>query len=328
MKLRKQAQQIPAFDPQDPDYRRLKYVRYADDWCIGYIGTKAEAEVIKSQIKAYLQEELKLTLSEEKTLITHAKTETARFLGYHISIMQENTYRTTGRKKRNANGKVKLSVPPDVLKQKCQKYLRNGKPIHRPELTNNTAYSIVAQYQSEYLGLVEYYQLANDLYKLNRLKWIMETSLTKTLAAKLKLTVPQVYKKFQVTHMVNGRPYKGLQVVIPREAKKPLIAKWGGIPLTRKPDAALNDHPPAVIISRSELEKRLLADSCELCRSHEQITVHHVRALKDLDQPGRREKPLWMKVMSARKRKTLVVCWPCHRNIHAGRPVKIPKNTN
>jgi len=186
----------------------------------------------------------------------------------------------------------------------------------------------VAQYQSEYLGLVEYYQLANDLYKLNRLKWIMETSLTKTLAAKLKLTVPQVYKKFQVTHMVNGRPYKGLQVVIPREAKKPLIAKWGGIPLTRKPDAALNDHPPAVIISRSELEKRLLADTCELCRSHEQITVHHVRALKDLDQPGRREKPLWMKVMSARKRKTLVVCWPCHRNIHAGRPVKIPKNTN
>jgi len=156
MKVRKQAQHIPAFDPRDPDYRRLKYVRYADDWCIGYIGTKAEDEGIKSQIKAYLHRELKLTLSEEKTLMTHAKTETARFLGYHISIMQENTYRTTGRKKRNANGKVKLSVSPEVLKQKCQKYLRKGKPIHRPELTNTTAYSIVAQDQSEYRGLVEY----------------------------------------------------------------------------------------------------------------------------------------------------------------------------
>jgi len=325
MKLRKQAQQLPAFDPRDPDYRRLKYVRYADDWCIGYIGTKAEAEVIKSQIKEYLYRGLKLTLSEEKTLITHAKTETARFLGYHISIMQENTYRTTGRKKRNANGKVRLSVPPDVLKQKCQKYLRKGKPIHRPELTNNTAYSIVAQYQSEYRGLVEYYQLANDIYKLNRLKWIMETSLTKTLAAKLKLSVPQVYKKFQTIHTVDGKPYKGLHVVVPREGKKPLIAKWGGIPLKRKPEAVLNDHPRAILITRSELEKRLLADTCELCGSHEQITVHHVRALKDLDKPGRREKPNWMKVMSARRRKTLVVCWPCHRNIHAGRPVKTPR---
>jgi len=269
-----------------------------------------------------------LTLSEEKTLITHAKTETARFLGYHISIMQENTYRTTGRKKRNANGKVKLSVPPDVLNQKCQKYQRHGKPIHRPELTNNTVYSIVAQYQSEYRGIVEYYQLANDIYKLNRLKWIMETSLTKTLAAKLKLSVPQVYKKFQTIHMVDGRPYKGLQVVVPREGKKPLIAKWGGIPLKRKPEAVLNDQPRIILITRSELEKRLLADTCELCGSHEQITVHHVRALKDLEKPGRRTKPNWMKVMSARRRKTLVVCWPCHRDIHAGRPLKPLKNAN
>ena len=326
--LRKQAQQLPAFDPNDPNYRRLRYVRYADDWCIGYIGTKAEAIEIKNQIKDFLHKELSLTLSEEKTLITHAKTETARFLGYHISIMQDNTYRTTSRKKRNANGKVKLSVPPDVLKQKRQKYQRHGKPIHRPELTNNTVYSIVAQYQSEYRGVVEYYQLANDIYKLNRLKWVIETSLTRTLAAKLKLSVPKVYDKFQTTYLVNGRLYKGLQAVVPREGKKPLIAKWGGIPLKRKPDAILNDRPPVVPITRSELEKRLLADTCELCGSHEQITVHHVRALKELSRPGRREKPLWMKVMSARKRKTLVVCWSCHRKIHAGKSVNIPKGTN
>src|SRR5712692_3933662 len=109
------------------------------------------------------------------------------------------------------------------------------------------------------------------------------------------------------------------------KGKKPLIAKWGGIPLKRKPEAVLNDHPRMILITRSELEKRLLADTCEMCGSHEQITVHHVRALKDLEKPGRREKPNWMKVMSARRRKTLVVCWPCHRNIHAGRPVKTPR---
>ncbi len=90
----------------------------------------------------------------------------------------------------------------------------------------------------------------------------------------------------------------------------------------RKPQAILNDPPPILWAGRSELEKRLLADTCELCGSQDRITVHHRRALKDLHQKGRREKPAWMQVMAARKRKTLVVCWPCHMSIQHGCPVK------
>jgi hypothetical protein len=153
----------------------------------------------------------------------------------------------------------------------------------------------------------------------------MQQSLTKTLASKLKMTVTHVCEKYQATFTVDKKPYKGLQVVVPREGKKPLIAKWGGIPLTRKPNAVLNDRPPVFWGGRSELEKRLLAERCELCGSHEQLTVHHIRALKDLNQKGRKEKPHWMTVMAARKRKTLVVCWSCHRAIHAGRSVKNPR---
>ncbi|MDQ2904673.1 MAG: reverse transcriptase/maturase family protein [Chloroflexota bacterium] len=318
-KARKAAQRLPSVDLNDPDYRRLRFVRYADDWLLGLIGTKEEAEEIKEQIKTFLHEELKLELSDEKTLITHARTENARFLSYHISASQDDTCQT--KKKRSVNGAMHLRVPPDLLKKKCQKYQKHKKPIHRKELTNNTAYSIVAQYQSEFRGFAEYYQLANDLYRLNSLKWIMEQSLAKTLATKLKVTVKKVHKKYGATWTGDGKTHKGLQVTVPREGKKPLIAKWGGIPLKRRPQAILNDQPPLFWPNRSELEKRLLADTCELCGSQDRVEVHHIRALKDLEQKGRREKPLWAKVMSARRRKTLVVCWSCHRNIHAGQPV-------
>src|SRR5207237_2643767 len=156
------------------------------------------------------------------------------------------------------------------------------------------------------------------LHRLNSLKWIMEQSLAKTLATKLKTTVKKVHKKYRATWTEDGKSHKGLQVTVLREGKKPLIAKWGGIPLKRRFQAILNDQPPIIWGGRSELEQRLQADTCELCSSTDRVEVHHIRALKDLDQKGRREKPLWAKVMSARRRKTLVVCWSCHRSIHAG----------
>src|SRR5437763_650288 len=251
-KARKAAQKLPSVDLNDPDYRRLKFVRYADDWLLGLIGTKEEAEHIKEQIKTFLHDDLKLDLSAEKPLITHARTEAARFLSYQISAAQDDTRQT--KKKRSVNGVMRLRVPPDLLRKKCQKYQKHNKPIHRKELTNNTAYSIVAQYQSEFRGLAEYYQLANDLHPLNSLKWIMEQSLAKTLATKLKKTVKKVHKKYGATWTVDGRTHKGLQVTVPREGKKPLIAKWGGIPLKRKLQAILNDKPLSFWPNRSELK--------------------------------------------------------------------------
>jgi group II intron reverse transcriptase/maturase len=87
---RKQAQQLPSVDTHDPDFRRLRYCRYADDWLIGFIGPKAEAEEIKQQLEIFLREELHLELSKTKTLITHARSQVARFLGYDITTIQKN----------------------------------------------------------------------------------------------------------------------------------------------------------------------------------------------------------------------------------------------
>lgn len=319
--LRKQYQSIPAIDPNDPQFRRLRYWRYADDLILGFAGPFAEAEEIKRKLATFLHDTLKLELSEDKTLITHARTQKARFLGYEISLMQCNT-RLDNRRHRTINAKIELRVPADVIRKKCRPYMRKGKPRERPERLNESPYTIVATYQAEYRGLVEYYRLAHNLATLSRLQWAMQTSLLKTLAAKLHLTVNQVARKYQTIFVTPAGPRKVLEVVVERkDGKRPLIARWGGISLERDQHAVLDDHPKPIWNVGTELVRRLLADTCELCGSQVNVEVHHIRALKSLrpyDNQGS-NKPEWVKVMAARRRKTLVVCHLCHTDIHAGR---------
>jgi hypothetical protein len=326
-KLKQQAQKLPSNDPQDPDYRRLKYTRYADDFALAFIGPRDEAEAIKQQLRTFLLEELKLNLSEEKTLITHARESAATFLGYEITTLQSNTKQTrnkNGRKGRNINGKSGLKVPQKVVEEKCKRYMRKGKPTHRAELLNESDFTIIATYQLEYRGLVNYYRMAYNLHTLQKLKGVMEISLTKTLAHKHKLSVRKVYQKYQAELDINGKKYKGLQAIVPREGKKPLVATWGGIPLTWDVSAPIEDQLQQPLWARrSELEKRLLAQVCEQCgvtRMTDKMEVHHIRALKDLEQYTGREKPQWVRLMAARRRKTLVLCHTCHMDIQDGRP--------
>lgn len=328
--VRKQAQQLPSVDTQDPNFRRLRYVRYADDFLLGFIGTKEEAEEIKQRLEAFLREELKLELSQTKTLITHARSEAARFLGYEVTVVQEDTKqtqrRTLGREQptmcRSANGQITLRIPETVMEATESRYKKNGEVIHRPEMVGLSDYEIITAYQLQYRGIANYYQMASNLRSLKTLKWVMETSLTKTLASKHKMSVKQVYRKYGTIHQVDGKPYKGLRVIVPREGKEPLVAKWGGIPLARNTEATLNDQPPQLYVGRSQLEKRLLAQICEVCGNTEKLEVHHIRAMKDLHKYPGREKPFWVRRMIERKRKTMIVCRICHEDITFGRPFK------
>jgi group II intron reverse transcriptase/maturase len=323
--LRRQAQAMPSLDVNDPNYRRLKYVRYADDFLLGLNGPRSEAEEIKQRLRDFLREELKLELSEEKTLITHARSEAARFLGYEVTTLQEDRKRSmtkNGTDRRSANGRIGLQVPKEVREAKCQGYRRKGRVIHRAELINESDYTIITTCQAEYRGITNYYRLAHNMATWDKLKWTMEISLTKTLASKHKMSIFQVYEKYRAELVVDGQKYKGLQVSIPRQDKKPLVATWGGIPLKWDIKATLDEQPPKIWNKRSELVQRLLADFCELCGDTEDVEVHHVRAMKDLHQYSGREKPEWVKRMIAIKRKTMPVCRTCHEDIHAGRPLR------
>lgn len=323
--LNQQAQRIPSRDPNDPEFRRLRYIRYADDWLIGFSGTKAEAQDVKQQITSFLQEELRLELSQEKTLITHAREDVAHFLGYEVQTLDSDS-KHDHRGQRCINGAIGLRIPRKTISTYCAKYQRKGKPIHRVQRVNDSAYSIVANYQAEYQGIVQYFRLAYNLHTLNRLKWVMETSLVRTLALKFKTSCSKIYRRFQAIHTNEFGSYKVLQVTVERgEGKSPLVTRFGGIPLRWNKWVKISDPFPQPIWSaRSEVTQRLLAQTCELCGATTNIEVHHIRKLADLKREGRKPKPLWVQAMATRQRKTLVVCQACHRAIHSGRHDKAP----
>ena len=316
--LRRELRSIPSGDPHDPGYRRLRYSRYADDHLLGFIGPKAEAEKIKDQLAMFLRDELKLELSAEKTLITHARSHPARYLGYAIVVQHGDSKITGGQ--RSANGKVALHVPQDVIKAKCAPYRRHGKPWHRSAMQNLDDYDIVKTYGAEYRGIVQYYLLANDVWRLTRLRTDAETSMLKTLAAKHQSTVTKMAARYRAKIETPLGLRKCFEARIERHGKRPLVARFGGIPLVRNKWAALTDHQPRpVTYPRKELVARLLTRRCEMCGNPAKVSVHQIRKLASLGKPTASQ-PEWAALMIQKRRKTLVVCQPCHDAIHNEHP--------
>lgn len=318
--LKKQRRELPSGDPSDPNFRRLYYVRYADDFLLGFIGPKSEAEEVKRDIGVFLRDKLKLELSDCKTLVSHAKSEGARFLSYWVRTQQPQIRLDhTGR--RVGNGIVGLLVPEEIINEKCARYMRHGKPEGLTERTHDSVFSIVRQYQAEYRGIVQYYMLAQNVFRFHKLHWVILTSLLKTLANKLRTTTTKVADKYRAEVDTPYGKMVCLKVVVPRDGnKKPLVAQFGGIPLRRKRDAVIIDENPNFgWSSRSELVKRLLADKCELCGQETKCEVHHIRKMADLKKEGKRPKQPWEVNMIARRRKTLAVCPSCHKKIHDGK---------
>jgi group II intron reverse transcriptase/maturase len=314
--LRRRQAFLPSVDCDDPGYRRLHYARYADDTLFGFTGPKAEAEEIKQRLTAFLRDELHLELSAEKTLITHARTGAAKFPGYEITTQHSGT---SGRKR--INGGIALRVPATVIKAKCAPYLERGKPAAQRALQNHGDYDIVAAYGAKYRGISQYYLLAGDVHRLSRLRWVMETSLLKTLAAKHDSTVSKTAARYKATIETPDGPRTCSEAVRIREGnQKPLVARFGGIPLKRRKNAVIIDLAPGRDpYPRKELITRLLRNRCELCQHSGQVQVHHVARLADLAYPGHGQ-PAWARLMAAKRRKSLVICPPCHDQIHAERP--------
>jgi group II intron reverse transcriptase/maturase len=310
--LRVRARGTPTRDPYDPGYRRLRYIRYADDHLLGFTGPKAEAEQIRRELAAFLREELRLELSADKTLITHGRTQKARFLGYDL-IVQHSPSRP------RVNGRIGLRVPKDVVTAKQAPYRNHGTPWFRPALLNLDDLQIISIYGAEYRGLVQYYLLAQNVFTLHRLRRAAETSMLKTLAAKHRTTVAKTARRHKTTIATPHGPRTCFEARKERPGRKPLTARFGGIPLKRHSKAVITDRQPAPPARPREIITRLLHGECEWCHTRTTVETHQVRKLADLIKPGR-EQPAWAALMAKMRRKTLIVCAPCHQAIHHGKP--------
>ena len=319
--LYRRLHRLPSQDPDDPGYRRLRYCRDADDTLLGLAGPKAEAEEVKQRLAVFLRDELKLELSQDKTLITHARTGAARFLGYEISVAgtDRRTRRPSTsdrRNRRSLNGTVVLRVPASVVKAKSAHYLARGKPACRNPMIREDDYTIVGKFGAEYRGIVQYYLLAGDVQRLHRLRWVMETSMLKTLARKHGSSVSRMAAKHKAKIGTPHGPRTCFEASIVRDGRKPLVARFGGIAQTAENGGHHRPSTHRPLYPHKQLIKRLLTGGCELCRRTDGIEVHHIRKLADLAKAGV-DQPVWIQQMVKRRRKTLVVSDECHQHIHA-----------
>jgi hypothetical protein len=297
----------------------LKYVRYADDFLLGFAGSKPEAEEIKREIQEFLAH-LLLELSEEKTLVTHSRREKARFLNYHIHTIWNSKVGTCGKGKgRVAEGKIGLTIPDDVLPRWIGQVKKGNTVLAKTAWMNNSDYDIIPAYETRVQGLVNYYVMAHDVKaKMSQVRYVYKKSLTKTLARKYTCSSETIRKKYGV--WAEGRR-EMFRVSIEREGKKPLTVTYGAKPIRRNRYAVIHDEILNFGTTRTELVARLLNDTCELCGSRKNVQGHHIRKLSDLKKKykGKKEPPEWAKRMMAIRRKTLFVCQRCHLEIHHGK---------
>ena len=311
---------FPSGDEMDGSYRRLKYIRYADDFILGVIGSKEDALRIKEDIKSFLSESLALELSEEKTLITHTG-KSAKFLGYEITVTRNNHQRrdVQGRLRRTYGKRVRLNVSMATLRDKLLEYgameikLRNGKEIWKPKcrsgLIFNDDLEILDRYNRETVGFCNYYLIANNCVVLHNFRYIMEYSMYKTFAGKYRSTVRKINKKYRRNKLFTVK-YEQKGVIKSRTFYKTSFKRR-----TTAFNGSCDIEPYSIAdVSRTNLTDRLKAEKCELCGAEGKLIMHHVRNLKDL-----KGKESWKRLMSARKRKTIALCPSCHRLRHLGK---------
>ena len=312
--LSKQMLSTPHKDAMDADFRRMQYVRYADDFLISVIGSKSECETIKADITQFMREQLKLELSDEKTLITHAQ-DKAKFLGYEIFIRKSDAVKRNkdGVLKRDFNGAVVLTLNSAVIQKKLTEYnaleVRNidGKDIWwskpRRYMTPMKPEDILAQYNAETRGLYNYYSLAANVSKeCASFAFIMKMSMFKTLGWKLNTSARKVRQKYQKDKdfVIPYNDAKGKQKyrVFYNEGFKKRNAQF---------DVDYDKLPQTMYVPYPSLVERLKDGRCELCGKEGEVVMHHVRTLTKLK--GNNE---WEKLMLKRQRKTLVVCEDCN----------------
>ena len=311
---------FPSGDEMDGSYRRLKYIRYADDFILGVIGSKEDALRIKEDIKSFLSESLALELSEEKTLITHTG-KSAKFLGYEITVTRNNHQRrdVQGRLRRTYGKRVRLNVSMATLRDKLLEYgameikLRNGKEIWKPKcrsgLIFNDDLEILDRYNRETVGFCNYYLIANNYVVLHNFRYIMEYSMYKTFAGKYRSTVRKINKKYRLNKLFTVK-YEQKGAIKSRTFYKTSFKRR-----TTAFNGSCDIEPYSIAdVSRTNLTDRLKAEKCELCGATGKLIMHHVRNLKDL-----KGKESWERLMSARKRKTIALCPSCHRLRHLGK---------
>ena len=313
---------LPSRQVDDPEFIRIRYLRYADDWCVGVSGSHALAEEIKQRMKTFLWDHLKLTLSEEKTHVTNARTEEAFFLGTMLKIGNGGTAKVkqttngTGKtfKRRTTGWETVMKAPlPRLVKRLSERGFctTEGEPTPKSGWAFLDAEQIVSLYSSVNRGIQNYYRFADNWGQLNRIQYILQCSLAKTLARKYQISMTKVFKRFgkQMTIHVVGKDGKK-----DREVSFYLNRDW-----TKRRDAFQEGKHSDSDLVQTAMRMRTrskLGKPCCICGEVKQTAMHHVRHIRKLSH--KRVATGFNRVLRALNRKQIPVCTACHVSIHRG----------
>lgn len=318
LKAFKEAQKVmlstPHLDEMDTDYKRVQYNRYADDFLIAVTGSKEDALNIKEQVRVFLEDELNLVMSEEKTHVTHSS-EMVRYLGYDVRVSRsQDAKRTKKGKQRVWYGKVQLYMPKEKWIAKLREYgafiikkddvgKEVWKPIHRGALMYLDEVAIISKYNAEIRGLYNYYRMAINVCNLGKFHFIMRGSCLKTLAAKHDSSVMKMFKKYRSENSDFGVNY------MTKSGMKRCEFYNDGFKRNKCDAPQYADIMPQyrTQIKSTSLAGRIKSGKCEGCgASTVKIYMHHVKRLKDLNADNEFEA-----LMIGKRRKSLALCPLC-----------------
>lgn len=303
----KEARKTPVMDYSDPAYKRLGYVRYADDWVVGIRGSYLDAREILSKISEFCQKDLKLKVSDTKTKITNLNKEKVVFLGVNIFRSKHTKYYRRKRSsvsssyKQGQNLQLQFHVSLDRIRSRLAQaniYKTNQK-AHPKFIWLSLEHSqIVTLYNGVLRGFLNYYSFVGNYSRLvSLLRYVIYGSATALLATKYNLTMAKVIKKF-------GRTLKD-----PTNQKHQLYEPT----YKATGEFKINANP---LVSSLYSRHRSLASLqdlvCSICGSDYRVEMHHVRALKDLNPKASAVD----QIMAKNRRKQIPLCRECHMTKH------------
>lgn len=314
---------MPSVDVNDPDFVRVRYVRYADDWLIGVTGPKALAEEIKTAAATYFTESLKLQLSLEKTKITHCK-DKAAFLGFlvgrptfggsrWVKYKAEGTaYHQVRRSSNEASVKVWAPTQELLKKLLAERFIKfkNGEPfaISKRSYVHHDPDDIVLRYNAIKRGLVNYYKPVVNINALQLIDSLLRLSLAKTLAHKYGTSMRRQFRK-------RGRSLKVVKEIKGQENK---VVQYWECEFKRDTNAFMaNVRNLDELFHRYQKTTRSkLGMDCCICGRSEDIHMHHLRHLRKSNKTVVKG---FDRVMGRINRKQIPVCHDCHIKIHSGK---------
>nr|WPM94723.1 hypothetical protein [Ceratocystis fimbriata] len=312
--LTKKIRNTPSVISMDPNFKRIMYIRYADDFVVLTSSSKNEVIHIKNNIKDILKNKCGSELNDEKTTITNIR-QTFDFLGARIRKPLNNNFLVNRKGSRiKVQTRMLVLAPIEELIDKLVKtgfaYKdKNGDVLPQAynALINMDHYSIITFYNSKINGLLNYYSFATNYNRLRFILWNLQASCAMTLGAKYKKSMRAIFSQFG-KNLVDPETDRGLNLPKNMKVRHNFNNK----------DTKVDPFKNLELTWSGKLTETTFGKGCSICGSNTDLEMHHIRKVADVRHKMRTGTSTYAEWIGATKRKQIPLCQYHHQMLHKG----------